>query len=105
MQGYLNRDLKRTVRVRIDGNSAWVTIKGETISISRAEYEYEVPIADAKEMILLCEGSLVEKWRWVVQSDGLNWEVDEFLGDNSGLIVAEIELQKVDQVINYPNWI
>mgnify|MGYP003551531168 FL=1 len=92
-QGYLNRDKERTVRVRIAGNQAYLTIKGISTGATRAEFEYEIPVADAGQLLLLCDGPLIEKTRYVVPHAGMLWEVDEFHGANSGLVVAEIELQ------------
>ena len=104
-QGYLNRDKKRTVRVRIAGERAMLTIKGPTTGTTRDEFEYEIPVADAQEMLKLCEQPLVEKNRRIVQYEGLAWEVDEFLGVNSGLVVAEVELESEDQAITLPDWV
>lgn len=104
-QGYLNRDNHRTIRVRIAGDRGVLTIKGLTTGASRPEFEYSIPVSDAKEMLSLCDGPVVEKNRHVVQHDGLRWEVDEFLGDNKGLIVAEVELDSEDQTIDFPDWV
>lgn len=105
IQGYLNRDKFRTVRVRIAGDQAWLTIKGATIGITRAEYEYIIPVSDAEEMLKLSDGPLVEKKRWRVLVDDVTWEIDEFLGENAGLIVAEIELDDENQTFNRPAWV
>lgn len=104
-QGYLNRDKERTVRVRVAGNKAFLTIKGLTSGASRAEFEYEIPLTDAEQLLPLCDGPLVEKIRYVVAHDGHSWEVDEFLGDNAGLVVAEIELQSEDESFSRPKWV
>lgn len=104
-QGYLNRDKERTVRVRIAGDIGFLTIKGLTRGASRPEFEYTIPIADAEQMIQLCEPPLIEKNRRVVPFAGMDWEVDEFLGENQGLVVAEIELESVNQVFERPPWI
>ena len=104
-QGYLNRDKMRTVRVRIAGDQAWLTIKGPTDSMSRDEFEYSIPVNDAEKMLVLCEKPLVEKNRRVVEYDGMHWEVDEFLGENQGLVIAEVELESVDQDIAIPDWV
>ena len=104
-QGYLNRDKERTVRVRIAGSKAWLTIKGISSGASRAEFEYEIPVADAEQLLLLCDGPLIEKTRYVVPHAGMLWEVDEFHGANSGLIVAEIELQSATQQFDQPAWV
>ena len=104
-QGYLNRDKHRTVRVRIAGDTAMLTVKGLTTGASREEYEYSVPLEDATAMLKLCEGPVVEKNRYVIKHRGLDWEVDEFLGDNTGLIVAEVELESEQQEIVPPKWV
>jgi CYTH domain-containing protein len=103
-QGYLNRDKQRTVRVRIAGNEAWLTIKGQSQGATRAEFEYPVPIADAQQLLAMSDGPRVEKYRWRVPHGGLVWEVDEFLGENAGLVVAEVELTSEDQVFEKPSW-
>jgi adenylate cyclase len=104
-QGYLNRDKARTVRVRTRGDQAFLTVKGLTHGASRAEFEYEIPLADAEELLKLCDGPIIDKHRYIVVHDGSKWEVDEFHGDNSGLVVAEIELQSKDQHFTRPPWL
>lgn len=104
-QGYLNPDKHRTVRVRIEGEQAFLTVKGITRGFSRAEYEYEVPLSDGVDMLELVEGAIVEKRRWHVPHAGNVWEVDEFLGENKGLIVAEIELKQEDEQFETPTWL
>lgn len=104
-QGYLNRDKERTVRVRIAGTHAFLTIKGPSIGASRAEFEYEIPVTDAEQLLLLCDGPLIEKTRYLVQHHGMTWEVDEFHGANAGLVVAEIELQSEMQGFSKPEWV
>jgi len=108
-QGYLNRDKQRTVRVRIGGadgeERAWLTVKGVSVGATRAEFEYEIPVDDARQLLALCEGPLIEKRRYRLPLGGLTWEVDEFLGDNQGLVVAEVELQSADQAIIRPEWL
>jgi adenylate cyclase len=104
-QGYLNRDSQRTVRVRIAGEDAVITIKGLTTGATRQEFEYAIPVADARQIIGLCEGPLIEKKRHVVEYCGMTWEVDEFLGDNLGLVVAEVELTSEDQDFELPPWV
>lgn len=104
-QGYLNRDPDRTVRIRIAGPRAFLTVKGLTIGASRPEFEYEVPLDDARQMLALCDGPLVEKIRRNLTYRGFVWEVDEFLGANSGLVVAEIELPSPDQPFERPDWV
>ena len=105
LQGYLSRDKERTVRVRIEGVRATLTIKGLTCGATRKEYEYPIPVADAFELLAICEGPVLEKKRYVVKCDGMTWEVDEFLGENDGLIIAEVELQNENQSFQCPQWI
>ena len=105
-QGYLSTKAARTVRVRIAGTKAFITIKGKNKGASRAEYEYEIPVKDAGEMLdNLCKKPLIEKKRFTFKQNGVTWEVDEFEGENKGLIVAEVELEDENQVINLPAWI
>lgn len=104
-QGYLNRDKERTVRVRIAGDKAFLTIKGVSRGASRAEFEYEIPVADAGQLLKLSDGPLVEKTRYLVVHDGATWEVDEFRGENAGLVVAEIELTSEGQPFTRPPWL
>lgn len=91
-QGYLNRDPERTVRVRTFGDKGFLTVKGKNRGEVRLEFEYEVPISDALEMLALCGGDIVEKIRYFVDYDGLTWEVDEYIRRLEGLVVAEVEL-------------
>ena len=104
-QGYLNRDKARTVRVRLAGGRAWLTVKGASTGATRAEFEYEIPPADAEQLLALCDGPLVRKLRRVVVHAGSTWEVDEFLGENAGLVVAEIELPSEDAPFEPPPWL
>ena len=104
-QGYLNRDKDRTVRVRLAGEQAFLTIKGRSVGATRAEFEYEIPLADGLALLPLCERPLIEKIRRVIPHEGSTWEVDEFLGENAGLVVAEIELQSEDQAFARPEWL
>ncbi|HET9818461.1 MAG TPA: CYTH domain-containing protein [Rhodanobacteraceae bacterium] len=103
-QGYLNRDQARTVRVRVAGEEAFLTVKGLTTGATRAEFEYPIPAADGKELLKLCEPSTVEKTRRRIHEGGMVWEVDEFLGGNAGLVVAEVELQSEEQRFTKPAW-
>src|ERR1700723_3578792 len=94
-QGYLLAEKKKSVRVRLEDGRGTVTIKGPSRGAGRAEYEYEIPAADARELLrTLCEKPLIEKTRSRVRFGGLIWEIDEFSGDNEGLIVAEVELKR-----------
>jgi CYTH domain-containing protein len=94
------------VRVRTINNKGYLTIKGITVGASRLEFEYEIPIADADELLdSLCEKPLIDKYRYKVDYGTLTWEVDEFFGENEGLIVAEVELQSEDQLFDRPEWV
>lgn len=104
-QGYLNRDKARTVRVRVAGAAAFLTIKGVSVGATRAEFEYPIPLADAEALLALCEGPLVEKTRYLLDHAGMRWELDVFAGDNAGLVVAEVELLSEDQVFARPDWL
>lgn len=105
-QGYLSTVKERTVRVRTIDDKGFLTIKGITVGATRSEYEYEIPAADADEMLDdLCEQPIIEKNRYEIPLAGVTWEVDEFLGVNDGLIVAEVELQSEDQAFPKPDWI
>lgn len=105
-QGYLSSDPARIVRVRIEDQSAMLTIKGKSSGIERAEWEYAIPVQDAQRMLEdLCAGPLIEKLRYRIPMADFVWEVDEFLGDNLGLVVAEIELQASDQTFPKPDWV
>ena len=93
------------MRVRVAGNNGYLTIKGITTGMSRPEFEYDIPLDDARKLLEMCEKPLIEKNRRVIPIGELTWEVDEFLGENAGLIVAEVELDSTDQEINLPDWI
>lgn len=105
-QGYLSSAPDRIVRVRIEGDTAVLTIKGRSIGMTRAEWEYPIPLADAQAMLdNLCERPLIEKKRYRIPYQGMTWEVDEFFGENAGLVVAEIELESEEQEFARPDWI
>jgi CYTH domain-containing protein len=105
-QGYLSSARERVVRVRIEGEQAMLTIKGANVGATRGEWEYPIPLADAAELLDgLCEQPLIEKYRHRIEHAGMVWEVDEFLGVNAGLLVAEIELASEDQPFEKPEWI
>ena len=105
-QGYLSTVKERTVRARVAGDQGFLTIKGITVGAARAEYEYEIPLADANEMLdKLCERPIVEKTRYRLPQDDIVWEIDEFEGDNRGLIVAEVELKDEHQSYPKPDWL
>ena len=105
-QGYLASGHNRTVRIRTAGEVGYITIKGASQGIARAEYEYAIPFKDATEMLnTLCDRPLIEKTRYRIGIRDLLWEVDEFTGENQGLIMAEVELSDADQMIQLPEWI
>jgi len=105
-QGYLNSAKERTVRIRTINDKAFLTIKGLTVGATRSEYEYEIPHADCTAMLdTLAEKPIIEKKRYKIPYGGLVWEVDEFLGVNEGLIVAEVELTSEDQQFEKPSWV
>ena len=104
-QGYLSRGTGRTVRVRIAGNKAFLTIKGPVVGITRKEFEYEVPVEDAHSMLTLCDGPVIKKTRTTIPIGNHHWEVDEFAGANDGLIVAEVELGNPEEIVPIPDWV
>lgn len=104
-QYYLQDAPERTVRVRVAGESAWLTIKGKSEGCSRNEWEYPIPAADAREMIAICGGHGLEKRRWLVPYGGHTWEVDEYGGRHAGLVVAEIELPSEDVTFDMPPFV
>jgi adenylate cyclase len=105
-QGYLVLDLGVTVRVRIVGEMGYLTLKGRVKGLSRPEFEYPIPVAEAQEMLSTWGiGQLVEKRRYRIAANGLVWEVDEFLGENLGLVIAEVELSSETQPIDPPAWV
>ncbi len=105
-QGYLSTVKERTVRVRTIDDKGFLTVKGVSVGATRSEYEYEIPAADAGEMLDdLCEKPIIEKNRYKIPLGDVVWEVDEFFGVNAGLIVAEVELQSEDQSFPKPAWI
>jgi len=105
-QGYLSSNAKATVRVRsMDDAQAFLTLKGASRGLSRAEYEYEVPIEDARDLLVLAEPHVLEKTRNIVPFSGLTWEIDVFGGRHAGLVMAEVELASEDQHVEIPAWI
>lgn len=105
-QGYLNSVKERTVRIRTIDDKAFLTIKGITVGATRVEYEYEIPHADCNAMLDdLAEKPIIEKNRYKIPMGEFVWEVDEFLGVNAGLVVAEIELKSEDQPFDKPSWV
>lgn len=104
-QGYLSYDSERTVRVRATEVTGYLTIKGITEGLTRDEFEYEIPLADALALLQLCERPALEKKRYIVPNGAHVWEVDVFEGVNEGLVVAEIELGSEDEAFDKPNWL
>ncbi len=108
-QGYISREKTGTVRVRISDDKAFLTIKGKPAAghFARYEWEQEIDVTDAKELLKLCQGTIIDKTRWIIPATeaGLKWEVDEFHGKHEGLIVAEIELENEQQVVALPSFI
>ena len=105
VQGYICSERGRTVRVRIRDDQGFITIKGPSVDggLSRSEFEYAIPLADAEQLMQLCEPGIIDKTRWLVRSGDFTFEVDEFHGDNDGLVVAEVELQsETDQPVLPP---
>ena len=107
VQGYICSERGRTVRVRIRDDRAYLTIKGpsENGGLSRYEFEREIPLEDGKQMMQLCEPGIIDKTRWLVKSGKHTFEVDEFFGDNEGLVVAEVELSSEDETFEKPHFI
>ena len=104
-QGYLSTDPDRTVRVRRAGEHGYITVKGRSTGASRAEFEYEIPVADVDAMLALCIPPVIEKVRHRIDHSGRVWEVDVFSGANEGLVVAEVELPSEDVEVDLPSWI
>lgn len=106
IQAYLNRDPKATVRVRIIDNKAFLTVKGKNEGALRDEWEYPIPVSDARGMIARCaSGRVIEKTRFIVPFEGFMWEIDEFGGELKGLTVAEIELPSIDTLFSLPPFV
>ncbi|WP_434340482.1 CYTH domain-containing protein [Motilimonas cestriensis] len=106
-QGYLNSAPERCVRVRIKGEQGFLTIKGisDAAGLSRFEWEREIPVAEAQALLALCEPGVIDKTRYLVKAGLHTFEVDEFYGDNAGLVVAEVELTSVDEAFAKPSWL
>ncbi|TBO44802.1 CYTH domain-containing protein [Pedobacter kyonggii] len=104
-QGYLLTDKDKTIRVRATETKGFLTIKGQTIGATRMEYEYEIPVAEATELLDNFSLSELSKTRYEIPFSGKLWEVDVFLGDNKGLTVAEIELDSEDEIFDIPDWV
>ena len=108
-QGYISREKTGTVRVRITNDKAYLTIKGKPVAghFARYEWEKEIDVKEAEELMKLCQGTIIDKTRWIVPAmeEGLKWEVDEFHGKHEGLVVAEIELASEEQIVVLPAFI
>ncbi len=111
-QGYINDqaaldrgDQRASVRVRIAGDDAWLNLKSRELGHTRQEFEYPIPVADGRALLALCVGGAIDKRRHLVRHGAHLWEVDEFLGDNAGLVVAEVELARADEVFERPSWL
>ena len=105
-QGYISTTDNTAVRIRVSGAAAYLTLKGENQGATRSEFEYEIPIEDANEIIKeLCSGPVIDKTRYLVEYGSHTWEIDVFHGDNDGLIVAEVELESETEEVDLPKWV
>lgn len=105
-QAYISRANHVSVRIRIvDDTTAWLTVKSGARKLARDEFEYEIPVSDAREMLMLRRGAVIQKTRFRVRHGELTWEIDVFAGENEGLIVAEVELEREDQTFEVPRWV
>ena len=104
-QGYLSSSAEATVRVRLEDNLGTLTIKSKPKGITRKEFEYAIPAQEAKELLIICSGPLIEKTRYRIPQENHTWEIDVFEGDNDGLIIAEIELTSEDDYFVKPQWL
>ncbi|GHC43677.1 CYTH domain-containing protein [Ulvibacter litoralis] len=107
VQGFLNTDPERTVRIRIKGDNGFITVKGKSneAGTTRVEWEKEIPVHEAEQLLLLCEEGIIEKIRYEIKAGNHIFEVDEFFGNNAGLIVAEVELTTENEAFNKPSWL
>ena len=104
-QGYLSTDKNKTVRVRVKGDRGFLTIKSKNLGIVRHEFEYEIPLADAQEILKLCEPKVLQKTRYKIEYAGKIFELDIFSGKHQGLILAEVELNSAEEIVELPDWI
>ena len=107
VQGYLTGDIKNTVRVRVMDNKGFITVKGpgNKSGLSRFEWEHEISVAEAEELLQFCQFGRIEKWRYDIEYSGKIFEVDEFFGENKGLLIAEVELLSENEAFELPDWI
>jgi len=106
LQGYLSSAETCSIRVRVSDERAWLNIKGATLDVTRQEFDYPIPLEDAREILAhLCDGAPIEKRRWWVPWGAHTWEIDVFEGENAGLVVAELELGRADEAFEPPPWI
>ncbi len=105
VQGYLGGNANSSIRIRVCGEVADINIKARVIGVQRNEYEYMIPVTEAEEMLQLCDKPLIEKTRHQLSHAGHTWEIDEFCGENEGLIVAELELGAVNEQFERPDWL
>ena len=106
-QGYLSSVPERTVRVRVKGEKGYITVKGigNDSGASRFDWEKEIPVEDVRDLLKICEPGVIDKTRYLVDCDGHTFEVDEFYGDNEGLVVAEVELSDENEAFTRPSWL
>ena len=104
-QGFLSRDPERTVRVRMRDGHGFITVKGRGEGAAHPEFEYEIPLEDARQMMELCEPPVIDKTRYIVFHDGNRWEVDEFHGEQEGLVIAELEVPSEDYRFSLPPFV
>ena len=105
-QGYLSTNKEAVVRVRVKNDKAYLTIKGSNIGVTRLEFEYEIPLDEANEMLdKLCQKPVIDKTRYLINHENHIWELDIFYGENEGLVVVEVELSSEDETIILPSWV
>ena len=105
VQGFLLNSIEKTIRVRIKGEKAYITIKGQTIGITRTEFEYEIPVEDAEKLFSEFIHEKIRKYRYEIKIGNHTWEVDEFEGQLEGLIMAELEVESESEKFELPNWV
>jgi adenylate cyclase len=106
IQGYLANNKSCSIRVRLSGDSATLNIKSAALNVYRDEFDYPIPLPDGKELLTrICQPPFIEKTRYYVQYRDHTWEIDEFKGENKGLVIAEIELKSTDELFDRPDWV